>query len=123
MNCALWPIALRADLVRAFRPGESPTREGPFRTLRLHHWAASGVPVQLRQGGHAAGRVVLFSMLNVEAAMSARCGEDGMAAALAKSAEKYRTEQGVLAAASAPLGASRNDGSVVRRRGAGGGAA
>src|SRR5262245_22193855 len=88
MEIALWPVVLRADLVRAFRPGEPPAREGPFRTLRQRHWATSGVPIHGRQGGHAAGRVVLFSILNVEAAISARCGDEKMAVGLARAAER-----------------------------------
>jgi hypothetical protein len=88
MEFALWPIALRTDLVRAFRPGESATREGPFRTLRQHGWATPGVPLHIREGGRAAGHVVVFSILNIEAAMCARCGEATTAASFAKAAAR-----------------------------------
>jgi hypothetical protein len=86
VEIALWPVALRADLVRAFRPGEPSSREGPFRTLRQHNWATPGVPVRLRHGGRAAGRVMLYSMLNVDAAVCARCGDVATAVKLAKAA-------------------------------------
>ncbi len=88
MDFALWPLALRSDLVRAFRPGERAEREAPFRTLRGHHSATAGVEVRTRQGGHAAGRVVVFSALNVDAAICARCGNESMAVAMARAAER-----------------------------------
>ena len=94
MVFALWPLALRRDLVRAFRPGEHAEREAPFRTLRGHDWATRGVEVRTRQDGHAAGRIVVFSVLNVDAAICARCGDEGMAAEIATAAarlEKSRT--------------------------------
>ncbi|MGC4089864.1 MAG: hypothetical protein QM756_18655 [Polyangiaceae bacterium] len=88
MDFALWPLALRSDLVRAFRPGERAEREAPFRTLRGHHWATSGVEVRTRQDGHAAGRIVVFSVLNVDAAICARCGDEDMAAEVARAAAR-----------------------------------
>lgn len=88
MEFALWPLALRDDLVRAFRPGEPAEREGPFRTLRAHEWATAGVVIPTRQGGRAAGRVVVFSELNVDAAVCARCGDLEMAVAIAKAATR-----------------------------------
>lgn len=88
MEFGLWPVALRTDLVRAFRPGESSTREAPFRTLREHDWATAGVSVHLHDGRHAAGKLVLFSILNVEAAISARSGDAEMAVELARAAER-----------------------------------
>ena len=88
MEFALWPIALRADLVRAFRPGEPATREGPFRTLRQHGWATPGVPLHIRHRGRAAGQLVVFSILNIEAAMWARCGEATTAASFARAAAR-----------------------------------
>lgn len=92
MDCALWPLALRDDLVRAFRPGEPAEREAPFRTLRSHEWATAGVAVHTRQGGRAAGRVVVFSVLNVDAAICARYGDVTMAAAIAKAAARLEQD-------------------------------
>lgn len=83
-----WPIALRADLVHAFRPGEDASKEAPFRTLRNHHWSTHGVSLRARRGGHANGRLTIFSILNLDAAWSARCGDDATAVALAKAAAK-----------------------------------
>lgn len=88
MDFALWPLVLRSDLVRAFRPGESAGREAPFRTLRDHNWATAGVAVHTRQAGRAAGRVVVFSVLNVDAAICARCGDAATAAEMAKAAAR-----------------------------------
>jgi hypothetical protein len=88
MDFALWPLALRRDLVRAFRPGERAEREAPFRTLRGHNSATAGVEVRTRQGGHAAGRIVVFSALNVDAAIFARCGNEAMAVAMARAAAR-----------------------------------
>jgi hypothetical protein len=88
MEFALWPIALRADLVGAFRPGEPGGREGPFRTLRQHGWATAGSPVRIRRGGRAAGQLVVFSILNVEAAISARRGKATTATLFAKAAAR-----------------------------------
>jgi hypothetical protein len=92
MDCALWPLVLRDDLVRAFRPGEPAEREAPFRTLRAHEWATAGVAVHTRQGGRAAGRVVVFSVLNVDAAICARCGDVTLAAAIAKAAARMEED-------------------------------
>ncbi|HEY6728767.1 MAG TPA: hypothetical protein VI197_32370 [Polyangiaceae bacterium] len=86
MNLALWPLVLRKDLVRAFRPGERGDREAPFRTLRDHEWATAGVTVHARQGSRAAGRIVVFSVLNLDAAIYARRGDEAMAAEMAKAA-------------------------------------
>jgi hypothetical protein len=84
----LWPLALRADLVRAFRPGEPSDREAPFRTLREHDWATKGIPVHTRSGARAAGRVVLFSVLNVDSAICARCGDVSTAVEITKAAAR-----------------------------------
>lgn len=96
MNLALWPVVLREDLVRAFRPGEPAEREGPFRTLREHDWATRGVPIHTRSGGRASGRVVLYSILNVEAAICARCGASETATALTKAAEQLEKSEAFL---------------------------
>jgi hypothetical protein len=83
----VWPVALRARLVRAFRPGEPP-KEAPFRTLRKHGWASSGVSIVCREHSHASGRLTVFSMLNVDAARLAREGRSREAVAFAKAAAK-----------------------------------
>ncbi len=81
-----WPIVGRAQLIQAFRPGEPPTKEGPFRTLRAHRWATAGVSVVTRNTRHASGRLTMFSVLNVSAARCARDGDDRTARAFAKAA-------------------------------------
>lgn len=92
MQTELWPVVDRARLIQAFRPGERPEKEGPFRTLRAHGWATSGISVVTRSGRHASGRVTLFSILNVSAARCARDGDARSARVLARAAEK--TERG-----------------------------
>lgn len=84
----VWPVALRGQLVRAFRPGEDPEKEAPFRTLRKHGWSSPGVNVVCREHSRAAGRLTVFSMLNVDAARHAREGRGREAVALAKAAAK-----------------------------------
>jgi hypothetical protein len=86
MSIALWPLIGRDSLVRAFRPGERSSNEGPFRTLRKHHWSTSGVRITPRAAGRAAGRVTVFSTLNLEAARLARLDEAQAAARVAKAA-------------------------------------
>ena len=86
MEIDLWPIVGRSQLVQAFKPGESGSREAPFRTLRTHGWATAGVSVVTRQAQRASGRLSIFSVLNVDAARSARQGDPALAAALAKAA-------------------------------------
>jgi hypothetical protein len=74
MTIAAWPVATRSRLVRAFRPGEPSSAEGPFRTLRSHRWATAGVRVTRRAAGRLGGQLTLFSSLNVDAARLARLG-------------------------------------------------
>jgi hypothetical protein len=69
---AAWPVVSRNQIVRAFRPGGSPTAEGPFRTLRRHQWASAGVRVSRHADHGLAGQMTLFSSLNVESARLAR---------------------------------------------------
>lgn len=88
MSVDLWPIVGRAQLVQAYRPGEVSTKEGPFRTLRTHGWATSGVSVVTRSDHRATGRLTIFSVLNVEAARSARDGDLRTARSFAKAAAK-----------------------------------
>lgn len=88
MQIHLWPIVGRAQLVQAFRPGEPPSKEGPFRTLRTHGWATAGVSVVTRCDHRASGRLTIFSVLNVSAARCAREGDERAAKALAKAAAR-----------------------------------
>lgn len=92
MDIDVWPIVGRARLVQTFRPGESPLREAPFRTLRRHRWSTVGVKVVTRNADRASGRFTIFSVLNVEAARCAREGRGTRAVALAKAAS--RVERG-----------------------------
>jgi hypothetical protein len=93
MEFGLWPIASRQDLVRAFRPGAQAKREGPYRTLRDHGWATGGVALPIRHHGKAAGRVMMFSILNVEAAICARCGDRAAASWFMKAAGRIEASQ------------------------------
>lgn len=86
MALELWPLVGREALVRAFRPGESPSREGPFRTLRKHHYSTAGVQITTRSQERAAGTVTFFSTLNVEAARLARQGKGSAARRVARAA-------------------------------------
>lgn len=86
MQVDRWPIAGREQLVRAFRPGEQPTKEAPFRTLRAHGWATAGVRVVTRKDHRASGRLSIFSVLNVDAARLAREGSHRWAGSMAKAA-------------------------------------
>lgn len=88
MHVARWPIVSRSQLVRAFRPGEQSTKEGPFRTLRTHGWSTAGVGVVTRAERSASGRLTIFSVLNVDAARLARDGEHRHAVSVAKAAEE-----------------------------------
>lgn len=92
MTLDLWPIVGRGRLVQTFRPGESATREGPFRTLRHHGWTTAGVSVVTRDARRASGRLTIFSVLNVEAARRARDGDGRAAVALCRAAA--RVERG-----------------------------
>jgi hypothetical protein len=83
---ALWPVVGRSRIVHAFKPGGSAEAEGPFRTLRRHEWASSGVRVS-RHGDHGlAGQMTVFSCLNVESARLARRGNAPAAVRVARAA-------------------------------------
>jgi hypothetical protein len=83
---ALWPVVGRSRIVHAFKPGGSPGAEGPFRTLRRHEWASSGVRVS-RHGDHGlAGQMTVFSCLNVDSARLARRGNAAAALRVAQAA-------------------------------------
>src|SRR5262245_9655865 len=88
MAITTWPVADRNRVVHAFKPGEPSTVEGPFRTLRTHQWATSGVRVTRRAGGRLSGQMTIFSSLNVEAARLARRGVHDAAQRLARAAEE-----------------------------------
>lgn len=83
-----WPLADRSELVQAFRPGAPGKREAPYRTLRQQRWATAGVSIVPHRAGKAAGRVTLFSSLNIEAARLARHGSGRAALEVAREAAK-----------------------------------
>jgi hypothetical protein len=97
MSIEVWPVALRAQLVRAFRPGEPSEKEAPFRTLRKHGWTSPGVSVVCREHKRAAGRLTVFSTLNVDAARLAREGRPKAALTFAKAAAKIERGKSFLA--------------------------
>lgn len=72
--------------MHAYKPGESFVAEGPFRTLRMHAWASSGLRVTMRAGGRLAGQTTLFSSLNVESARLVRHGNPDAATRVARAA-------------------------------------
>lgn len=86
MTIAAWPVVDRDRVVRAYKPGEPSAAEGPFRTLRGHGWASSGVRVTRRAGRRLVGQMTLFSSLNIESARMARLGNPGEAARVARAA-------------------------------------
>lgn len=91
MGIDQWPIVARPKVVRAFKPGELATREGPFRTLRSHRWATAGVRVATRNASHASGQFTIFSVLNVEAARLAREGLEKHAVVMARIAAQIES--------------------------------
>jgi hypothetical protein len=64
--------------------------------LRLRHWATAGVSIVPRNGGKAAGRLTLFSSLNVEAARLARHGAERAAAQVAQEAAEIESSEPFL---------------------------
>jgi hypothetical protein len=86
MTIAEWPVVDRRRVVHAYKPGEPSASEGPFRTLRGHEWASSGVRVTRRAGRRLVGQMTLFSSLNVESARLARLGNPDAAARVARAA-------------------------------------
>jgi len=86
MTIATWPVVGRRSVVHAYKPGESSAAEGPFRTLRVHAWASSGVRVTRRAGGRLVGQMTIFSSLNVESARLARNGNPDAAERVAHAA-------------------------------------
>lgn len=68
----------------AYKPGGAPAAEAPFRTLRKHEWATSGVRVSRRVDHRLAGQMTLFSSLNVESARLARHGNGAAATLVAR---------------------------------------
>jgi hypothetical protein len=86
MTISAWPVVGRRRVIHAYKPGETSTSEGPFRTLRGHHWASPGVRVTHRAGRRLVGQMTLFSCLNVESARLARHGNPVEAARVAHAA-------------------------------------
>jgi hypothetical protein len=84
---AVWPLADRQRVVRAYKPGEATESEAPFRTLRAHRWASAGRRISPRAAGRLTGQITMFSALNVESARLARHGYTVAAAQLALAAE------------------------------------
>ena len=91
MTIAAWPVVDRHRVVHAYKPGEPSAAEGPFRTLRAHKWASSGVRVTRRAGGRLTGQMTVFSSLNVESARLARHGNPDAAARVACAAAELET--------------------------------
>jgi hypothetical protein len=85
---ASWPVVDRHRIVHAYKPGEPSAAEGPFRTLRGHAWASSGVRVTRRAGGRLVGQMTVFSSLNVESARLARHGNPQAAVRVASAAAR-----------------------------------
>jgi hypothetical protein len=83
---AAWPVVHRYRVVHAYKPGATPAAEAPFRTLRKHKWASSGVRVSRRGNQRLAGQMTVFSSLNVESARLARHGNVAAAARVASAA-------------------------------------
>jgi hypothetical protein len=86
MTIAAWPVVTRNRVVHAYKPGEPSAAEGPFRTLRKHAWASSGIRVDRRVGGRLIGQMTVFSSLNVESARLARRGNSDAAVRVARAA-------------------------------------
>lgn len=81
-----WPVVDRRRVVHAFKPGDSSSSEGPFRTLKKHNWASKGVRVTRRSGRRLGGQMTVFSSLNVDSARLARQGKSDAAMRLARAA-------------------------------------
>jgi hypothetical protein len=86
MTITAWPVVDRHRVVHAYKPGGPSASEGPFRTLRGHQWASSGVRVTRRAGRRLVGQMTLFSSLNVESARLARQGNPDGAVRVARAA-------------------------------------
>jgi hypothetical protein len=91
MTIAAWPVVDRNRVVHAYKPGLPSASEGPFRTLRTHKWASSGVRVTRRADGRLTGQMTVFSSLNVESARLARHGNADAAARVARAATALET--------------------------------
>jgi len=86
-----WPVVSRHRIVHAFKPGGSPSAEGPFRTLRRHQWASSGVRVSRHADRGLAGQMTVFSSLNVESARLARREKGAAAERVARAAAELES--------------------------------
>ncbi|MCC6993528.1 MAG: hypothetical protein IT370_02750 [Deltaproteobacteria bacterium] len=113
MKIVAWPIVGRSQLVQAFRPGESASKEAPFRTLRSNHWATPGLRVTTRSRGRASGQVTIFSTLNRDAATLAREGDARSASLVAKAAAKLEAGENFAKLREMLAGRSAEDVSAV----------
>lgn len=86
MRIVAWPVVNRDRIVHAFKPGSDSGAEAPFRTLRRHRWASSGVRVSRRADRGLAGQMLMYSRLNVESARLARGGRGPAAELVAQAA-------------------------------------
>jgi hypothetical protein len=91
MTIAAWPVAHRSQLVHAFKPGEHSGSESPFRTLRKHAWATSGVRIVPRPGVLLDGQLTIFSSLNMDSARHARHGSKDAAVRIAAAATELES--------------------------------
>jgi hypothetical protein len=83
----------REAVLSVLRPAELPT-ERPFRTMREHGAASSGVPVRVRTaGGQIVGRIQLYSSLNADAARAYRLHRVELARSLAERAVALEQSQ------------------------------
>jgi len=72
MNLIEEPLVTRREILRNVKLG-APTTEAPFTTLRAHGMASTGWSVLIRaESGRMAGRMHLYSVLNLDAARAAR---------------------------------------------------
>lgn len=100
------PLATRREILRSLKLG-APTSDAPFTTLRTHRMASAGWSVVLRaSSGRVAGRVQMYSVLNVDAARAARLGRHDLACRLAARATMLEAshEASVLHAAADQAG-------------------
>lgn len=87
------PFLTRGAILSILRPGEVTT-ERPFRTLRSHDAASSGLAVAVRSpGGQVLGHVRVYSALNADAARAYRLDDRERAQALAARAGEIERSQ------------------------------
>jgi hypothetical protein len=72
MQIAEEPLVTRREILRSFKLG-APSTDAPFATLRSHKMASPGWSVLVRKdSGRVAGRLHMYSVLNVDAARAVR---------------------------------------------------